>query len=103
MTTHQIVPESDLSVTAQVEFERLQQKLVPLWRSIGAMTDHEQSIVVVPSMSIDLQLKGCEMQAYEERFLSLLLLLRQPRARLIYVTSQAIHPHIVDYYLSLLP
>jgi hypothetical protein len=42
-------------------------------------------------------------QAYEERFLFLLLLLRQPRARLIYVTSQAIHPDIVDYYLDLLP
>ena len=40
---------------------------------------------------------------YEERFLFLLLLLRQPRARLIYVTSQAIHAEIVDYYLDLLP
>ena len=43
------------------------------------------------------------LQAYEERFLFLLLLLRQPRARLIYVTSQAIHPSVIDYYLDLLP
>jgi hypothetical protein len=43
------------------------------------------------------------LQAYEERFLFLLLLLRQPRARMIYVTSQAILPSIVDYYLALLP
>ena len=43
------------------------------------------------------------LQAYEERFLFLLLLLRQPRARLVYVTSQAVHPSIVDYYLGLLP
>jgi hypothetical protein len=43
------------------------------------------------------------MQAYEERFLFLLLLLRQPRARLIYVTSQMILPNIIDYYLDLLP
>ena len=43
------------------------------------------------------------LQAYEERFLFLLLLLRQPRARLVYVTSQTIHPSIVDYYLGLLP
>ena len=43
------------------------------------------------------------MQAYEERFLFLLLLLRQPRARLIYVTSQMIQPNIIDYYLDLLP
>jgi hypothetical protein len=32
-----------------------------------------------------------------------LLLLRQPRTRLIYVTSQVIHADIVDYYLDLLP
>ena len=32
------------------------------------------------------------MQAYEERYLFLLLLLRQPRARLIYVTAQADPP-----------
>jgi hypothetical protein len=33
----------------------------------------------------------------------LLLLLRQPRARLIYVTSRTILPSIIDYYLDLLP
>ncbi|HET7375798.1 MAG TPA: hypothetical protein VFK30_03760, partial [Anaerolineae bacterium] len=48
-----------------------------------SMTDDEQTIVVVPSMSIDSDLKGAVLQAYEERFLFLLLLLRQPRARLI--------------------
>src|SRR5262249_25800461 len=44
-----------------------------------------------------------EMQPYEERYLFLLLLLRQPRARLIYVTSQPILPSVIDYYLDLLP
>ncbi len=43
------------------------------------------------------------MQPYEERYLFLLLLLRQPKARLIYVTSQPILPSVVDYYLDLLP
>ena len=43
------------------------------------------------------------MQPYEERYLFLLLLLRQPRARLIYVTSQPILPSVIDYYLDLLP
>ena len=42
-------------------------------------------------------------QAYEERFLFLLLLLRQPRLRMIYVTSMPIDPRIVEYYLALLP
>ena len=43
------------------------------------------------------------MQGYEERFLFLLLLLRQPRARMVYVTSQTILPTTIDYYLGLLP
>jgi hypothetical protein len=89
---------------ARERFEKLQAKLKPLWKSIQAMSQDPQTIVVVPSMSLDAAaLSGAQMQAYEERFLFLLLLLRQPRAELIYVTSQPIHPSIVDYYLDLLP
>jgi hypothetical protein len=88
---------------SQAEFDQLQKKLVPLWKSIERFNQDPQTIVVVPSMSIDAISSGAVMQAYEERFLFLLLLLRQPRARLIYVTSQTILPSIIDYYLSLLP
>jgi len=87
----------------QADFDRLQKKLVPLWKSIERFNQDPQTIVVVPSMSIDAIDSGAVMQAYEERFLFLLLLLRQPRARLIYVTSQTILPSIIDYYLDLLP
>ena len=38
----------------------------------------------------------------EERALFLLLLLRQPRLRMIYVTSQPMSEAIVEYYLGLL-
>jgi PGM1 C-terminal domain/ATP-grasp domain len=88
---------------SQTEFDRLQKKLVPLWKSIERFNQDPQTIVVVPSMSIEAIDSGAVMQAYEERFLFLLLLLRQPRARLIYVTSQTILPSIIDYYLDLLP
>jgi hypothetical protein len=88
---------------SQTEFDQLQKKLVPLWKSIERFNQDPQTIVVVPSMSIDAIDSGAVMQAYEERFLFLLLLLRQPRARLIYVTSQTILPSIIDYYLDLLP
>src|SRR5437762_3637323 len=88
---------------AEAEFDRLQKKLVPLWRSIQSFNQDEQTIVVVPSLTIDFECSSSELQAYEERFLFLLLLLRQPRARLIYVTSQMIQPNIIDYYLDLLP
>jgi hypothetical protein len=58
---------------------------------------------VVPSQSIEFDCKGAEMQSYEERMLFLLMLLRQPKTRLIYVTSQTILPTTLDYYLSLMP
>jgi PGM1 C-terminal domain len=46
---------------------------------------------------------GSMTQAYEERFLVLLLLLRQPRLRVVYVTSLPVAPAVVEYYLALLP
>src|SRR5215472_6171632 len=97
------MPESKISTDSQERFDELQKKLVPLWKSIERFNQDPQTIVVVPSMSIDAINSGAVMQAYEERFLFLLLLLRQPRARLIYVTSQTILPSIIDYYLALLP
>ena len=64
-----------------------------------------ESVVVIPSVTIDrvAARSGSLTQAYEERFLFLLLLLRQPRLRMIYVTSMPIAPEIVEYYLALLP
>jgi hypothetical protein len=95
--------DSNLASDSQTEFDQLQKKLVPLWKSIERFNQDPQTIVVVPSMSIDAIDSGAVIQAYEERFLFLLLLLRQPRARLIYVTSRTILPSIIDYYLDLLP
>ena len=100
------LPLPELGLTpeeAETQFNQLQRKLVPLWKSIQSFNQDEQTIVVVPSMTIDFEGSSSELQAYEERFLFLLLLLRQPRARLVYVTSQMIQPNIIDYYLDLLP
>jgi hypothetical protein len=102
LDSNRAIPESPAH--AQQRFEVLQERLVPLWTSIKAMTQDPQTIVVVPSISLDV-MDGTtvSMQPYEERYLFLLLLLRQPQARLIYVTSQPILPSVVDYYLDLLP
>ena len=57
--------------------------------------DHDdESVVVVPSVSgrPAAASAGAELQAFEERFLFLLLLLRQPALRMIYVTSMPIEP-----------
>ena len=49
-----------------------------------------ESVVVVPSVAPDRRRSPApSVQAYEERFLFLLLLLRQPRLRMIYVTGPA--------------
>ncbi len=85
-------------------FDGLQAKLPDVWRAIRR-GDPRESVVVVPSMSVDRVVKGSGgmNQALEERLLFLLLLLRQPRLRMVYVTSMPIDPLIVEYYLSLLP
>jgi len=95
--------QADFDVTDQDAYDSLQAKLVPLWKSIAKLNTDEQTIVVVPSVEVDFELTASWLQAYEERYLFLLLLLRQPRARMIYVTGQPIHPDIVDYYLDLMP
>jgi hypothetical protein len=65
----------------------------------------DESVVVVPSVTLDPAAPGAGSlsQAFEERLLFLLLLLRQPRLRMIYVTSMPIKPSIIEYYLALLP
>jgi len=88
-------------------FDRLQKKLVKMWQVIGSSLeeseDVERTIVVVPSLSIDLEAPTSAMQAYEERMLFMLFLLRKPSIRMIYVTSQSIQAGIIDYYLEMLP
>jgi hypothetical protein len=60
--------------------------------------------VIVPSLTLDQselrKLPGANF--YEERLLFLLIRLRNPRARMVYVTSQAVHPIILEYYLQFL-
>ena len=95
-----LLPEAEL----QARFEALQRKLIPQWELIEAFTDEPYTMVVVPSLSgVDLPLDSTKRQAYEERYLFLLFLLRQPRAKLIYLSSEAIQPTLIDYYVGLLP
>ena len=88
-------------------FAELQAQFRSIWptvtlRSIG---DVERTVVVVHSISFDVPDQLIPVfPAYEERFLCLVLsLLRAPRSRVIYVTSNPIHPRVADYYFSLVP
>jgi hypothetical protein len=85
-------------------FEDLQVAMPAVWESMRRGLADE-SVVVVPSISIERTTagSGTVQQALEERALFLLLLLRQPRLRMIYVTSQPVSESIVEYYLGLLP
>ncbi|MDT5339839.1 MAG: hypothetical protein QOD90_5344 [Mycobacterium sp.] len=85
-------------------FDELQLSMPAVWASMQRGFDDE-SVVVMPSVSMDgpTSRSGTVMQAMEERALFLLLLLRQPRLRMIYVTSQPISEATIEYYLGLLP
>jgi hypothetical protein len=85
-------------------FQELQQKLAEQWPAMGNPTDEDKTMVVVPSLTVEVPPEITPLlPAYEERFLFLLLLLAQPRARVVYVTSQPVLPRVVDYYLGLVP
>lgn len=85
-------------------FDDLQISMPAVWESMRRGLPDE-SVVVVPSISIERTTpgSGTVMAALEERALFLLLLLRQPRLQMIYVTSQPISESIVEYYVGLLP
>jgi hypothetical protein len=85
-------------------FRLLQQKLLPIWTSIRENDSFSHTSVIVPSLSVDQEelskVQGASF--YEERLLFALIRLRNPNARLIYITSQPVHQDVVDYYLQLL-
>jgi len=85
-------------------YRELQRTLLARWQSIHRIDEAPKDIVIIPSLSLE----GLPMADipgvthYEERMLFTLSLLRHPRAHLVYVTSQPLHPATVDYMLSLL-
>ena len=97
------IPSSGISQAEQ--FNRLKARLREQWKSLNEFNEGDCDILVIPSLSLDQQelqkIKG--VHHYEERLLFSLIRLRNPRTRLIYITSQPIHPSVIDYYLQLLP
>lgn len=99
------VPLSSETFSQAERFRQLNAKLRDRWQSLDDLNQGAGDIVVIPSLSLDQQelqkVKG--VHYYEERLLFSLIRLRNPRIRLIYITSQPIHPSVIDYYLQLLP
>ena len=84
-------------------FAELQQRLVTVHAASRA-GHGRRAMVVVPSRTIDKWNEPpAESRALEERLLCLLLMLRDPGLRIVYVTSTPLAPAIIDYYMLLLP
>ena len=95
----------DFSVEAERElFGRIQPRLSDLWNALSAREEQAYTSVVVPSLTLDPgELEKLEGSSYyEERLLFLLIRLRNPQARMVYVTSRPVHPLILEYYFQLL-
>ena len=86
-------------------FQRLQSRLTTQFRDIFPDPRAPRTVLVIPSLSLDQEVMAriAGVHHYEERMLCMLLLLRLPRTRVIYVTSKPIPETIIDYYLHLLP
>ncbi len=85
-------------------FARLQDRLPDLFQRVFPDPLQPRTVIVIPSLSLDVEFlsKIAGVQYYEERMLCMLMLLRLPRTRVIFVTSTPVHPTIIDYYLHLL-
>lgn len=95
----------DLTLEQELEaFERLKPRLATVWNAVSGSAEMPATSVVVPSLTLDneelAKLTGASY--YEERLLFLMIRLRNPRANLVYITSQPVHSLTLDYYLNLL-
>jgi hypothetical protein len=86
------------------EFQDLQRRLPTLFREVFRDRLAPRTVVVCPGLSLDPEVlaKVCGARHYEERMLSMLMLLRFPNTRVVFLTSEPVAPVIIDYYLSLL-
>ena len=92
---------------ARTRARRVPAAQTPPGGALECAVDQEEqpyTSVVVPSLTLDQRelekLEGASY--YEERLLFLLIRLRNPQARMVYVTSQPVHPLILEYYLEML-
>jgi len=95
----------DESLEKVTKIQQLQTQLRDRWLSVDAFDAEENDVLVIPSLSLDQRelLKVTGVNYYEERLLFSIIRLRNPRTRVIYITSQPVNPNVIDYYLQLLP
>ena len=89
----------------RARFRELQAGFAKAWSGLAADPKAPRTVVVLPSLSLDAEVmtRISGVHHYEERMLCMLLLLRLPRTRLVFVSSQPVADSTIEYYLSLLP
>jgi hypothetical protein len=85
-------------------FPHLQERLSELYRRVFPDPMLPRTVLILPSLTLDADVLSriTGVPHYEERLLCLLLLLRMPATRVIYVSSAPIAEATIDYYLHLL-
>jgi hypothetical protein len=86
-------------------FNELQEAMKTQYERVFPDKLAERTVVIIPSLTLDIEILSKVKGAvhYEERLLCLLMLLRMPLTKIIYVSSVPIPDVIIDYYLHLLP
>jgi hypothetical protein len=86
-------------------FRELQSSFKETYASLFSNPARPRTIVVVPSLTLDHEILS-KVQGhcyYEERMLCMLMLLKMPRTKIVFISSLPISPLIIDYYLHMLP
>lgn len=93
------------SADERAMFNKIQEGMRKQYEKIFPDKLAERTVVIVPSLTLDAEILSKVKGAvhYEERLLCMLMLLRMPLTKLIYITSVPVPEVIVDYYLNLLP
>ena len=93
------------SAEEKLAFNNIQEILNKQYEEVFPDKLAPRTVVILPSLSLDQEIlsKVKGIVHYEERMLCLLMLLRMPLTKIIYITSVPISQTIIDYYLTLLP
>jgi hypothetical protein len=89
----------------RLAFGQIQRRFTHQFENIFPDKFAPRTVVILPSLTLDTEILSKVKGAvhYEERMLCLLMLLRMPLTKIIYITSVPIADSVIDYYLHLLP
>ncbi len=89
----------------RIAFNKIQQRFIHQFEKVFPDKLAPRTVIILPSLSLDQEILSTIKGAvhYEERMLCLLMLLRMPLTKIIYLSSVPLADTIIDYYLHLLP